>query len=447
MSRAIRSVSADFEPGRASSDCLVTRARKNRSIDRFTVKRSQVVKSSKETFFLKIANIIVKFQEMLYVKRSRLRERVGESLRDFRITALLGPRQCGKTTLAREFETPRENYFDLEDPLDEARLQNPRDVLGALEGLVVIDEFQRQPALFPILRVLADRPRNPARFLILGSASPELVKGAAETLAGRVGFVRMGGFSCVEVGSGTRDRLWLRGGFPESYGSASDAVSARWRSAFVQAFLTRDLPSFGVGVSPATLRRFWIMAAHYHGQTWNSSAIASSLDISHTTARSYLDILTDAFVMRQLPPWLPNLKKRLVKAPKVYLRDPGLLHSLLQIGTTAALQSNPRYGASWEGFALEQLCAVLELEPEDSFFWATHGGAEMDLVVRHGGKLFGFEFKVTEKPSVTHSMTVAQKDLGLERVYLVYPGDLSFPLRDGMETLGYAQLPDFSLPG
>ena len=384
---------------------------------------------------------------MKHLLRARLQARLHESIQNFRITALLGPRQCGKTTAARELEVPRENYFDLEDPLDEARLQNPRDVLGALEGLVVIDEVQRQPELFPILRVLADRSGNPARFLILGSASPELMKGASETLAGRVQFLRVGGFTCAEVGSATRNRLWLRGGFPESYGSSSDKVSAQWRKAFVQTFLTRDLPSFGVGVAPAKLRRFWTMAAHYHGQTWNSSAIASSMDISHTTARSYLDILTDAYVMRQLQPWLPNMKKRLVKAPKVYLRDSGLLHSLLQIDTLAALQSNPRYGASWEGFALEQLCSILELEPEDSFFWATHGGAEMDLVVRHGGKLFGFEFKTTEKPAVTHSMTVARKDLDLAGVYLVYPGDLSFPLRDGMEALGYAQIPDFRLPG
>lgn len=384
---------------------------------------------------------------MRHVDRPSLKARLGDSLRHFRITALLGPRQCGKTTLARELEVPRENYFDLEDPLDEARLQNPRDVLGALEGLVVIDEVQRMPDLFPVLRVLADRADHPTRFLILGSASPELMTGASETLAGRVQFLRMGGFTCAEVGSEMRNRLWLRGGFPESFGSSSDRVSALWRNAFVQTFLTRDLPSFGVGVAPAKLRRFWTMAAHYHGQTWNSSAIASSMDMSHTTARSYLDILTEAYVMRQLQPWLPNMKKRLVKAPKVYLRDSGMLHSLLQIDTIAALQSNPCYGASWEGFALEQLCAILELDPEECYFWATHGGAEMDLVVRRNGRLFGFEFKTTEKPSVTHSMTVAQKDLGLAKVYLVHPGDLSFPLRDGMEALGYRQFPEFQLPG
>ncbi len=341
---------------------------------------------------------------------------------------------------------PRENYFDLEDPLDQARLRNPRDVLGDLTGLVILDEFQRQPDLFPILRVLADRQDKPARFLILGSASPELMHGASQSLAGRVNFIHMGGLNCAEVGTDSRNRLWLRGGFPESYLAPSDEVSSRWRKSFIQTFLYQDIPSFGIDVSPERLRRFWIMAAHYHGQTWNSSAIAKSLDISHTTARSYLDILTDSYVMRQLPPFLTNLKKRMVKAPKVYLRDSGLLHGLLQIETLESLQSNPRYGASWEGFALEQLSSVLSLEPDEMFFWGTHGGAEIDLVVERGGKRYGFEFKVTEKPGVTHSMTIAKEDLGLDKVYLVYPGELSFPLRDGMETLGYPRIPEFEFP-
>jgi predicted AAA+ superfamily ATPase len=380
------------------------------------------------------------------IKRPALTKQVEDSLRNFRVTALLGPRQCGKTTLARAFEVPRENYFDLEDPPDQARLGNPRDVLGSLSGLVVIDEFQRQPDLFPVLRVLADRPGRPAGFLILGSASPQLMKGASESLAGRVNFIHMGGLNCAETGADTRNRLWLRGGFPESYLAPTDEVSARWRRSFVQTFLRQDLPSFGIDVPPERLRRFWIMAAHYHGQTWNSSAIAKSLDISHSTARSYLDILTDSYVMRQLPPFVTNLKKRVVKAPKVYLRDSGLLHSLLQIENRRDLQSNPRYGASWEGFALEQLCAVAGLDPDETFFWGTHGGAEIDLVVERGGKRYGFEFKATEKPAVTHSMTIARQDLELERVYLVHPGELSFPLREGMEALGYGQLPEFRFP-
>lgn len=383
---------------------------------------------------------------MVHVHRHELTRRLEQSIRHFRVTALLGPRQCGKTTLARGFQVARENHFDLEDPLDLARLRNPRDVLGGLTGLVVIDEFQRQPDLFPVLRVLADRSGNPATFLILGSASPQLVKGASESLAGRVNFIPMGGLNCGEVGADTRNRLWLRGGFPESYLATSDEVSGLWRRSFVKSFLHQDLPGWGIDVPAERLRRFWIMAAHYHGQTWNSSAIAKSLDISHTTARSYLDILTGAYAIRQLPPFPANVGKRVVKAPKVYLRDSGLLHSLLQIDTLANLQSHPRYGASWEGFALELLCSVLELEEDEVFFWGTHGGAELDLVVERGGKRYGFEFKVTEKPSVTHSMTIARQDLGLEKIWLVYPGELSFPLREGMEALGYAGIPGFRFP-
>lgn len=383
---------------------------------------------------------------MKTIERKTLAETLGDSLRHFRVTALLGPRQCGKTTLARSFEVPRENYFDLEDPQDQARLLNPRDVLGGLGGLVIIDEFQRNPDMFPILRVLSDRKDRPARLLILGSASPQLMKGASESLAGRVNFIHMGGLNCAEVGTSTRNRLWLRGGFPESYLAPSDKVSSQWRRSFIRTFLGQDIPSFGIDVPSERLRRFWTMAAHYHGQTWNSSAIARSLDISHSTARSYLDILTDSYVMRQLPPYVTNLKKRIVKAPKVYLKDSGLLHSLLQIETLADLQSNPRYGASWEGFALEQLCSVAGLDPDETFFWGTHGGAEIDLVVERGGRRYGFEFKVTEKPSVTHSMTIARSDLDLAVVYLVHPGELSFPLRDGMEALGYADLPRFRFP-
>lgn len=379
------------------------------------------------------------------IERKQLLERVSRSTQDFRVTALLGPRQCGKTTLARAFNVSRENYFDLEDPPDQARLANPRDVLSPLKDLVVIDEFQTLPELFPILRVLSDRDPNPARFLILGSATPSLVKGASESLAGRVNFIHMSGLNCAEVGTESRDQLWLRGGFPDSFLSRSDQLSLKWRNAFIQTFLRQDLPSYGIQANTERLRRFWIMAAHYHGQTWNSSGIASSLDMSHTAARDYLDILSESLVMRQLHPWLPNIKKRLVKAPKVYLRDSGILHSLLQIDTLASLQSNPRYGASWEGFALEQLIAILDLNPDDLFYYRTHGGAEMDLVVRQQGKLYGFEFKTTEKPSMTHSMTIAQKDLNLEAVYLVYPGELSFPLRDRMWALGYQQLPAFSI--
>ena len=380
------------------------------------------------------------------IDRKRLRKHVADSLANFRITALLGPRQCGKTTLARSFGVPRGNYFDLEDPIDQTRLENPRDVLGALDGLIVIDEFQRQPDLFPILRVLADRAGDPARFLILGSASPDLAKRAAESLAGRIHFISMNGLDCSEVGVSTRNQLWFRGGFPESYLAPSDEVSRQWRRSFIQTFLRQDIPALGLSIAPEKLHRFWMMAAHYHGQIWNSSAIATSLSISHPTARNYLDILTGAFVMRQLQPWLPNLKKRLVKSPKVYLRDSGLLHSLLQIEDIRSLQGNPRYGASWEGFALEQICSVLEVDPEDAYFWATHAGAEIDLIIRRGGRLYGFEFKVSEKPTATLSMNIALRDLGLEKIHVIYPGDLSFPLGDKIEAIGYNQIPALRLP-
>jgi len=399
---------------------------------------------SLSAFFLIIEIIYFIFLEML--SRSLLEGQLKASLNHFPITALVGPRQCGKTTLARLLDVVPGNYFDLEDPLDEARLGNPREVLGALRGVVVLDEFQRMPHLFPVLRVLADREKSPARFLILGSASPELSGMASESLAGRIQFLEMGGFTCGETGTSDRDVLWWRGGFPGSYLAPTDEVSVQWRRAFVRTFLERDLPAMGIRVASGLLRRFWVMVAHYHGQIWNSSGIAASLDISHTTARSYLDALTSALVICQLQPWLPNLKKRMVRSPKIYFRDSGLLHTLLQADSLEALQSNPRYGASWEGFVLEQLRAQLQLESEEMYFWATHGGAEMDLVVRRGGKLYGFEFKTTEKPAVTHSMTIAQKDLGLEKVFLVYPGRHSFFLRDGMETLGYPDIPNFQLP-
>jgi len=380
------------------------------------------------------------------IARVRLCNLVAESLRNFRVTALLGPRQCGKTTLARSFDVPRTHYFDLEDPIDLARLQNARDVLGRLEGLVVIDEFQRHPELFPILRVLADRPDRPAGFLILGSASPDLVKGASESLAGRIHFIEMAGLNCSEVGIATRNQLWFRGGFPDSYLAPSEDVSRQWRRSFIQTFLRQDVPALGIFIAPEKLHRFWVMAAHYHGQVWNSSAIAASLSVSHPTARHYLDILTGAFVMRQLQPWLPNLKKRLVKSPKVYLRDSGLLHTLLQVEDMHSLLGHPRYGASWEGFALEQVCSVLEVESEDAYFWATQAGAEIDLIIRRGGKLYGFEFKVSEKPTVTQSMTIAAADLGLEKIFVVYPGEVSFPLREGIEAIGYSQIPELRLP-
>jgi uncharacterized protein len=378
------------------------------------------------------------------INRPVLSQKLAESLRHFRITALLGPRQCGKTTLARSLEVPRANYFDLENPTDSARLENPLQVLESLRGTVVIDEFQRLPALFPVLRVLADRPDSPARFLILGSASPDLMRGASESLAGRIHFLPITGFNCGEVGPENRDQLWVRGGFPESYLSPAETISVSWRRDFIRTFLERDLPNLGIQSSPEKLRRFWGMLAHVHGKLWNASDIAKALDITHPTARHYLDVLTQSYVVRQVQPWLPNLKKRLVKSPKVYIRDSGLLHVLLHLDNREDLQSHPVYGFSWEGFVIEQLTALLSLEAESFYFWATQSGAEIDLVIPFRGRLYGIEIKATERPRKTHSMTIALEDLKLEKIFLIYPGDLTFPISDRITALAFADLPRFS---
>jgi predicted AAA+ superfamily ATPase len=313
----------------------------------------------------------------------------------------------------------RSLVFDLESPIDRQRLSNPLRVLGGLEGLVVIDEVQHQPELFEILRVLVDRPGNPARFLVLGSASPRLVSGVSETLAGRVGTIDLSGFTLDEVGAGEIDRLWLRGGFPRSFLAADDEASFAWRDAFVRTFLERDIPQLGIAIPAEALRRFWTMIAHSHGQVWNASGIGRSLGVSDHTVRRYLDILAGAFMLRVLPPWFENLKKRQVKAPKTYLRDSGLLHALLRLRSHHDLLGHPKLGASWEGFALEQILAAIETR--DAYFWATHGGTELDLLVMDRGRRYGFELKYAEAPSVSRSMRTAVRELGLERLWIVVP--------------------------
>ena len=369
------------------------------------------------------------------VDRKGYHQQIQDSLAQYRVTALLGPRQCGKTTLAREFTAAPHAYFDLEDPLDLARLEAPRQTLGKLTGLVVIDEIQRQPDLFPLLRVLADRPNEPARFLILGSASPDLVKGVSESLAGRVGFVDLSGFDGTEVGFDHLDTLWLRGGFPESFLSASDDASFHWRQQFIRTFLTRDIPQLGITIPAEQLRRFWLMIAHYQAQTWNASEIAGSLGINYKTAQHYLDILTGAFMIRALPPWTENLGKRVRKAPKIYLRDGGLFHALQNIRTVPELQGHPKLGASWEGLALEHTLRVLRAEPGESFYWSTHGGAELDLMLVRGGRRWGFEFKYGDAPRSTKSMRVALDNLKLERLFVIYPGDKDYALDDHIQVL------------
>jgi len=368
---------------------------------------------------------------------------IRQGLRENPIVAILGARQVGKTTLSRqvqqEWDGPT-HRFDLEDPADQARLTEPGLVLRDLSGLVILDEVQRQPELFPLLRVLADRPECPARFLLLGSASPELVRGASESLAGRVHFVQLGGFSLPEVGADQVDRLWIRGGFPRSFLAPSDAASARWRQDFIRTFLERDLPQLGVGVASTTMRRFWTMLAHHHGQVLNASALSRSFGVSDTTVRSYLDTLAHTYMVTVLQPWHENVGKRQVKRPKVYLGDSGLLHTLLGLDDRAQVESHPVLGASWEGFALGQLMAHLQVPAERCFFWATHGGAELDLLVVSGGQRRGFEIKRTERPKVTRSMRSAWSTLGLDSLNVVHAGQHSFPLDDGIQAVPLRRL-------
>jgi hypothetical protein len=347
------------------------------------------------------------------------------------IVALLGPRQCGKTTLARRYSAGRKaSIFDLEDPVDAQRLTAPLTVLERLSGLVVIDEIQNRPELLELVRVLVDRPESSARFLILGSASLEIVRGASESLAGRVGFVDLGGFTLSEVGNDEREAWWNRGGFPRSFLAADDQASFSWRQSFMRTFLERDIPQLGINVPAEALRRFWTMVAHYHGQVWNAAEFSRSIGSSENTARRYLDILAGAFMIRVLPPWFENLKKRQVRAPKIYVRDSGLLHALLQLPDLDAVHGHPKLGASWEGLALEHV--VTALETRDCYFWATHAGAELDLLVLHRGRRLGFELKYTDAPRLTRSMRIAIDDLGLDRLLVVYPGSRSYELAESI---------------
>ncbi len=356
-----------------------------------------------------------------------------------RVVALVGPRQSGKTTLARQIVLPDSlNYFDLEDLASLSRLEEPMTALRNLRGIVVIDEIQRRPDLFPILRVLCDRDPLPARFLILGSASPDLVRASSESLAGRVETISISGFSLAEVGVDGLEQHWLRGGFPRSYLAATEADSIAWRKNFVQMFLERDLPQWGVRIPAVTLLRFWTMLAHYHGQIWNTAELARSMGVSEPTTRHYLDILEGVFMVRVLQPWHANIKKRQVKAPKVYFHDSGLLHYLLGIRTNLDLQTNPKSGASWEGYAIEEVLKVVA--PDETYYWATHNGAELDLLLLKDGHRFGVECKRVDGPRLTPSMRTALEDLELDRIFVIYPGNLSFPISDQVTALSISEL-------
>jgi len=356
------------------------------------------------------------------------------------VVALLGPRQCGKTTLARVIGAQRNaTYFDLENPVDVQRLSAPLTVLEALSGLIIIDEIQRQPSLFQLLRVLVDRPEAKARFLVLGSASPDLTRGASESLAGRIGFVDLASFNLAEVGIDQHDRLWLRGGFPRAFLAEDDAISMEWRKAFIRTFLERDIPQLGINIPALAMRRFWTMVAHYHGQRWNAAEFARSIGSSEAAARRYLDILAGAYMVRVLPPWFENIGKRQVKAPKLYIRDTGILHSLLGLETLEAVQSHPKLGASWEGFAIEQILSLLSAQ--EAYFWATHSGAELDLLVLLRGQRYGFEIKYADAPGISRSMRIALGDLQLTHLWIIYPGKHTFDLEAQITALPLAEVP------
>jgi predicted AAA+ superfamily ATPase len=364
-------------------------------------------------------------------------------LRQSPIVAVLGARQIGKTTLAREIAARRRGgvrIFDLEDSRDVAELEAPMLALEPLRGLVVLDEVQLRPDLFPALRVLADRARTPARFLVLGSATPELLRQGSETLAGRIAFHELPGFDLAEVGPENLDRLWFRGAFPRSYLARGHAASADWRRDFIRTFLARDIPSFGTSIPAATLERFWAMLAHYHGQLWNGSELGRSFGVSHTTVRSYLDLLTGAYVVEQLHPWAENLGKRIVKSPKIFIADSGLTHSLLGIETPRDLLRHPKLGASWEGFVIAQIRRRLAARRDECFFWATHGGAELDLLIVRGRRRLGFEVKRTDAPTLTASMRSALESLRLDRLDVIHAGRRTFALADRVRAVAAHEL-------
>jgi predicted AAA+ superfamily ATPase len=379
------------------------------------------------------------------LKRPHQLSRLKSLLKSNPVVAILGARQVGKTTLARGL---RERWkqpchvFDLENSHDLGRLADPLLTLQPLKGLVVLDEVQRLPELFPVLRVLADRRPIRTRFLVLGSASPNMLRQGNESLAGRIAYYTLDGLSLEEVGVKNHEKLWIRGGFPRSFLAKTNLESQTWRDDFVTTFLERDLPQLGIRVSATTLRRFWTMLAHFHGQVWNASQFSRNFGVNHTTIRHYLDILTSGFVIRQLQPWHENVSKRQVKAPKIYLADSGLLHSLLGLASKADVEAHPKIGASWEGYVISQVVNRLSVRPQECFFWATHAGAELDLLVVRGKKRWGFEVKRTSAPAITPSMRTALSDLKLQRLFVVHAGKHSFDMAKDIRAIALSDLLD-----
>jgi len=376
------------------------------------------------------------------LKRERLTHMITEALNRSPVTAILGPRQCGKTTISRVIaEQYPATIFDLEDPVSVQQLTAaPKLALENLKDLIIIDEIQRMPELFPIIRVLVDRPENNSRFLILGSASPGIIKGTSETLSGRISFIDMSGFALDEIDENNISELWLKGGFPRSFLAANNSDSNIWRADFIRSFLERDIPQLGINIPATAMRRFWTMLAHFHGQVWSGSEFARSLGVTEPTSRKYLDILSGAYVVRQIQPWFENLKKRQVKSPKVYIRDSGILHTLLSLENDG-IMFHPKLGASWEGFVLEQIISISG--KRDHYFWATYGGSELDLLLFDNNKRYGFEIKYTDAPKITRSMHIAIEDLGLHELLIVYPGEKSFKLDTKISSIGIGDLVDY----
>ena len=370
----------------------------------------------------------------MYLFRPEYEAEISQSMAANPITAILGPRQCGKTTIARKLAAEDSSgFFDLEDPDDFELLKNSaKQILSQQSGLVIIDEVQRLPELFPLLRVLADQPNTNRKFLLLGSASPELMRNSSETLAGRIGFVDLTGFRLDEVGIENLSPLWMRGGFPRSYLADDDQQSYQWRQDFIRTFLERDLNLLGFNLPAQTMRRFWMMLAHYHGQIWKASEFARSLGISEPTVKNWLDVLTGAYMVRQVQPWYENLQNRQVKAPKIFIRDSGLLHALLSL-PGSEIQTNAKLGASWEGFVIEQI--INRLKTRDYYYWRTHAGLELDLLVLKNSKRLGFEIKFSGTPKVTRSMHQIIEDLKLDQFYIVYQGNHRLALEEKIQLL------------
>ena len=379
------------------------------------------------------------------IARTHHLDALGRLLARYPVVAVLGARQVGKTTLTGDWTrsaAPGSTRFDLENPNDLARLAEPMLALEHLSGTVVLDEIQRRPELFPVLRVLADRRPLKARFVLLGSASPSLLRQSSESLAGRIAYYELPGLALREVDERQGARLWLRGGFPRAFLARSDAESMEWRQSFLRAFVERDLPMLGVNIAADTMRRFWTMLAHHHGQLWNASEFGRSFGVADTTVRGYLDKLTDTLVVRQLRPWYENIGKRQVRAPKIYVRDSGLLHALLNLPTARDLEGHPKVGASWEGFIIDQLVQQLGVRPDECHFWRTHTGAELDLLVTRGRRRLGFEVKRTTAPAITPSMRSAQEDLKLASLTVVHAGDRSFALSRNVHALSWRAIVD-----